>query len=124
MIFKSITYFNTGREDIPICPCKVQFTGDRVIKALEFCDIPLTVATSIFEHNIHNKPIWFSELCKVLPLEKHEISHALDTLSDWMIVYHEPGDIGEGRGGYRYYIYDDCYRTIGDIYLKVMSIEV
>lgn len=59
----------------------------------------LKVACEIWHFNQINEPIYFTKLVESLKMymSKQVVSHSLDTLEDWMIVYGEYGPAGEGR---------------------------
>ena len=82
----------------------------------------LKVACEIWHYNRLNEPIWFTKL--VSSLEKHMdkkvVSHALDTLTDWMIIYGEYGPTEKGRAGRVWYVdtHDGGDFRIRDLYEK------
>lgn len=87
----------------------------------------LKVACEIWHYNQLNEPIWFTKL--VLSLEKHmdkkAVSHALDTLCDWMIIYGEYGETENGRASYLWYVdtHDGGDFRIRDLYEKCWKVE-
>ena len=75
------------------------------------------VAVLIYRCNQRNEPIWYGKIVELLKdkLGKNEISHAMDTLADWMIAYGKYGPTENGRVGYCWYIDDDIEPIIRDM---------
>ena len=80
----------------------------------------LKVACEIWHYNALNEPIWFSKLSESLEwcMDKRSMSRAIDTLTDWMIVYGEYGCTENGRAGYCLFIdtHDGGDFRIRDLY--------
>jgi hypothetical protein len=66
----------------------------------------LKVACEIYRYNLAKKPIWFTKLVEVFDgvISKQDISHALDTCTDWMIIHGHYDNLENGRAGYVYEI--------------------
>jgi predicted transcriptional regulator len=69
----------------------------------------LKVACEIWHYNHINKPIWFSKLVDSLKchMDKSTVSRALDTLTDWLIIYAKYGETDGGRAGCLWFVYTD-----------------
>lgn len=83
----------------------------------------LKVACEIYRANISDTPIWFSKLVEIFSgkIERREVSHALDTLSDWMLIEGHYGSLGNGRAGYLYEISEvsiPVIKRLYDIYIS------
>ena len=59
------------------------------------------------------QPIWFSKLVEELPnLSPADISHSLDTLFDWGIIYGEYGETRPDHAGRLFKIYPEAEQMI------------
>jgi len=80
----------------------------------------LKVACEIWHYNVLKQPIWFSKLVESLSwcMDKQTVSHSIDTLCDWMIIYGEYGPTEKGRAGRLWFIdtHDDGDFRIRDLY--------
>ena len=93
----------------------------------EHLDSYLKVACEIWHYNQLNEPIHFTKLVDSLKLhmDKPIVSHALDTLEDWMIIYGEYGPTEKGRAGRLWYVdtHDGGDFRIRDLYEKHWKVE-
>jgi predicted transcriptional regulator len=81
----------------------------------------LIVACEIYYYNILKEPIWFSKLVDSLKchMDKSTVSRALDTLTDWLIIYAKYGETENGRAGCLWFVYtDNGNDIIHDLYEK------
>lgn len=82
----------------------------------------LKVACEIWHYNQLKEPIWLTKLVESLSwcMSKIEVYRALDTLSDWLIIYNEPGVTYKGHAGYCWYVdtHDGGDFRIRDLYEK------
>lgn len=78
----------------------------------------LQVACEIYHLTQNGGRAWFSKLVETLEgtLDKHQISRAIDTLTDWMIIYGEYGETTKGRASYCYFIDKVAKRKIKELY--------
>lgn len=76
------------------------------------------VACEIYRANVSNTPIWFTKVVEIFQgkIDKHDISSALDTLIDWMIIEGHYDSIGNGRSSYVYKISPEHIDRIKEIY--------
>ena len=60
---------------------------------------------------------WFGKLAEDLSktMDKHMVSHCLDTLFDWMIVFGEYGETSKGRGGRLLFIDENAEPMIKEL---------
>jgi hypothetical protein len=94
---------------------------------METLSSELKVACEIWHYNTLNEPIWFTKLINNLAphMDKHAVSHALDTLTDWMIIYGEYGPTEKGRAGRVWYVdtHDGGDFRIRDLYEQYWRVE-
>jgi predicted transcriptional regulator len=66
------------------------------------------------------KPIHFTKMVENLAwvMSKFGVSCALDTLTDWGLVYREAGDLGNGRAGFMWHLRDYHLDTTKELYEK------
>jgi hypothetical protein len=87
----------------------------------------LKVACEIWHYNQLNEPIHFTKLVESMAkyMDKQTVSHALDTLCDWMIIYGEYGPTEKGRAGRVWYVdtHDGGDYRIRDLYEKYWKVE-
>lgn len=76
----------------------------------------LQVACEIYRLNKAGENAWFSKLVEIMPLDKLTISRALDTLTDWMIIYGEYGPSTPGHATYLYFIDEHHEIKIAELY--------
>lgn len=81
----------------------------------------LKLICEIYHYDIVlRKPIHFTLMVENLAwiMSKYEVSHALDTLTDYMLVFHEAGSLGNGRAGFMWHLYEYHMDTTKDLYEK------
>jgi hypothetical protein len=87
----------------------------------------LKVACEIWHYNQKKEPIWFSKLVESLGwcMDKYEVSHAMNTLEDWLIIFGEYGATSEGRAGRVWYVdtHDGGDYRIRNLYEKYWKNE-
>jgi predicted transcriptional regulator len=78
------------------------------------------VACEIYYYNQLKEPIWFTKLVKSLErhMDKTAVSCALDTLTDWMIIYGEYGETENGRAGYLWFVDNDAIKELYEKYWR------
>ena len=78
----------------------------------------LKVACEIYKENLSRRPVWFSKLVETLDgvISRYEVSHAIDTLTDWGIIEGHYDSLGNGWSGYVYEISDSAQDTIKKLY--------
>jgi hypothetical protein len=90
-------------------------------------DSYLKVACEIWHYNQINEPIHFTKLISSLEkhMDKQTVSHALDTLEDWMIIYGEYGPTEKGRTGRVWFVdtHDGGDSRIRDLYEQIWKEE-
>jgi len=67
----------------------------------------LFVAMAIYHlTEVNKEPAHFGRIVEFVQdyVSKEDVSHAMDTLDDWMIIYGEYGPIGNGRAGRLHFI--------------------
>lgn len=67
----------------------------------------LFVAMAIYHlTEVNKEPAHFGRIVEFVQdyVSKEDVSHAMDTLDDWMIIYGEYGPIGGGRAGRLHFI--------------------
>lgn len=67
----------------------------------------LFVAMAIYHlTEVNKEPAHFGRIVEFVQdyVSKEDVSHAMDTLDDWMIIYGEYGPIGDGRAGRLHFI--------------------
>jgi hypothetical protein len=87
----------------------------------------LKVACEIWHYNVLDEPIWFGKLVTsmVKHVDKIIVSHALDTLEDWVIIYGEHGETEKGHAGRIWYVdtHDEGDFWTRDLYEKYWKVE-
>lgn len=83
----------------------------------------LFVAMMIYHvTEVKKEPIWFSKLVELSKdyMDKITVSHSINTLCDWMIIYGEYGETEKGRAGRLWFIetHDGGVHTIKELYDK------
>jgi len=84
----------------------------------------LIVACEIYRMTVVNgERVWFTKLVETLKdkMSKNVVSHAMDTLCDWMLIYGEYGETENGRAGRLFLIDDDHKHRIKDLYDKAQE---
>jgi hypothetical protein len=83
-------------------------------------DNALRVACEIYHYNTIDSNVWFSKLVDSLAwcMSKMEVSHAMDTLDDWLIIFREPGATKPGYCGFNWYVDEDEIHKIKPLYEK------
>jgi hypothetical protein len=77
------------------------------MKSIAPMDKPLFVAMAIYHlTEVNKEPAHISRIVEFVKdyLTKEDVSHAMDTLDDWIIIYGEYGSIGGGRAGRLHFI--------------------
>jgi hypothetical protein len=87
----------------------------------------LKVACEIWHYQAKGERVWFTKLVDSLAwcMDKNTVSHSMDTLCDWMIMYGEYGATEKGRAGRLFFIdtHDDGDFRICDLYEKYWKDE-
>jgi hypothetical protein len=81
----------------------------------------LQIACEIYHQNINKRPVWFTKLVEYFAgtFTREEVSHHLDTLTDWMIIEGGYGETVKGRAGYCFSIdLDHGGHMIPELYEK------
>ena len=83
----------------------------------------LFVAMMIYHvTDIKKERVWFSKLVELVKdyMDKITVSHSINTLCDWMIIYGEYGETEKGRAGRLWFIetHDGGDYTIKELYDK------
>jgi hypothetical protein len=94
------------------------------MKSTQLVSSELFVAMMIYHvTEVKKERIWFTKLIDLLQdyMDKKVVSHAMDTLDDWMIIYGEYGATEKGHAGRLYYIDihdggDDMIKELYDKY--------
>lgn len=77
------------------------------MKSIFPVDKPLFVAMAIYHlTEVNKEPAHITRIVEFVKdyLTKEDVSHAMDTLDDWIIIYGEYGPIGKGRAGRLHFI--------------------
>lgn len=77
------------------------------MKSISPVDKPLFVAMAIHHlTEVNKEPAHFGRIVEFVKdyMTKEDVSHSMDTLDDWIIIYGEYGPIGGGRAGRLHFI--------------------
>jgi hypothetical protein len=87
----------------------------------------LQVACEIYHYNLKKEPINYRKLVNSMSwcMSEFDVSSALDTLTDWLIIQGEYGSTGDGRACYLYTIdtHDGGDHRIEHLYEKYWKYE-